>query len=65
VVCAWQAGKYYTAGFLGAVPGPQGQVVYNVPPMVVNEDVRRLPNPNRADGLWYRWRYAPLPEWQY
>lgn len=50
------AGKFYTAGFLGNVPGPSGQVVYSRTPIIINEDVRVQPNPGRFRGLWYRWR---------
>lgn len=49
------AGKFYTAGFLGNVPGPSGQRVYSRVPVIVNEDVRNVPNPGRFNGLWYRW----------
>ena len=48
--------QFYTAGFLGMVPGPAGQLVYSRGPVIVNEDVRNVPNPNRFTGLWYRWR---------
>lgn len=48
-------GKFYTAGFLGDVPGPAGQRVYSQGPIIVNEDVRTVPNPSRFNGLWYRW----------
>lgn len=49
--------QFYTTGFLGnGFGGPQGQLVYSKIPIVVNEDVRNVPNPGRFYGLWYRWR---------
>ena len=53
-------GKFYTAGFLGTVPGPVGQRVYSQVPIIVNEDVRTVPNPSRFNGLWYRWSETNL-----
>lgn len=53
-------GKFYTAGFLGSVAAPAGTRVYNSPPIIVNEDVRIVPNVNRFNGLWYRWSETNL-----
>jgi hypothetical protein len=56
-------GKFYTAGFLGMVPGPAGQSAYSRAPIIVNEDVRKVPNPGRFKGLWYRWRWVGVTEY--
>lgn len=54
------AGSFYTVGFQGAVTGPAGQIVQNSNP-IVNPDMRRVPNPSRAQGLWYRWSETDAP----
>lgn len=47
--------QFYTAGFLGMVPAPDGFTPINSAPVLVNEDVRSMPSPGRFSGLWYRW----------
>lgn len=50
--------SFFTVGFTGPLPGPDGQVAQNTNP-IVNPDMRRVPNPGRGSGLWYRWSETP------
>jgi hypothetical protein len=52
------SGSFFTVGFGGPLAGPVGQVASNTNP-TVNVDVRRVPNPGRGTGLWYRWSETP------
>ena len=50
--------SFYTVGFTGPLEGPVGQVTQRTNPFI-NPDLRRVPNPGRATGLWYRWSETP------
>jgi hypothetical protein len=49
---------FYTVGFAGPLAAPDGMVVNGTNP-VVNLDLRKVPNPGRSHGLWYRWSETP------
>ena len=43
--------SFYTVGFTGPLEGQEGQVTQRTNP-IINPDLRRVPNPGRATGLW-------------